>query len=102
MEIVLLVVGLLVGALVGYFFALNKAKPVATDSFESQFAAAAAKVEVLEQQVRQQEQARLDREAKDREEARLLEAIAPVRENLAKMQAAVTKMEEDAISSLAP
>jgi len=95
MEIVLLVVGLLVGALVGYFFALNKAKPVATDSFESQFAAAAAKVEVLEQQVRQQEQARLDREAKDREEARLLEAIAPVRENLAKMQAAVTKMEED-------
>jgi DNA recombination protein RmuC len=93
MEIVLLVIGLLVGGLAGYLFAASRSKPVTDPGLAASLAAASAKVEVLERQVSQQEAARLAREAKDREEARLLEAIAPVRENLAKMQQAVANME---------
>ena len=93
MEIVLLVIGLLVGGLAGYLLAASRSKPVTDPGLAASLAAASAKVEVLERQVSQQEAARLAREAKDREEARLLEAIAPVRENLAKMQQAVANME---------
>lgn len=98
MEIVLLVIGLLVGAVAGYFIAASRGKSAqmqdfAAKTFEAEFAGASARAEALQKQVDQMEAARLAREEKDKQEARLLEALAPMRSKLAEMQTAVTNME---------
>jgi DNA recombination protein RmuC len=100
MEIVLLVIGLVVGAIAGYFVAASRSKAATAKSFEAEYMGAQARAETLQRQVDQMEAARLAKEAKEREENRLMEALAPVRENLNKMQDAVTKMEAERIEQV--
>ena len=100
MEIVLLVIGLAVGAVAGYFIAASRSKGTEFKTFEAEFAGAQARADQLQRQVDQMEAARLAKEAKEQEENRLLTALAPVRENLSKMQDAVTKMEAERIEQV--
>jgi DNA recombination protein RmuC len=101
METYLLVLaGLLVGALIGWLLRGN-AKPSGIDgavASASELADAKARVQLLGNQVTQLEAQRVARDAKDREENRLLQELAPVKENLAKMQNAVTEMERERLS----
>ncbi len=100
----LLSIGLLVGALLGWLLRGNvKPSGVATGlesavASASELADAKARVELLLSQVTQLEGQRVARDAKDREENRLLQELAPVKENLAKMQTAVTEMERERLS----
>jgi len=101
MEFILyLLIGLIVGAVAGYFIGAGRSKAQGSKTFEADFAAANARAEVLQAQVNQLEAARLEREAKDARENRLLQELAPVREQLGQMREAVTKMEADRIENL--
>ncbi|MFM5952049.1 MAG: DNA recombination protein RmuC [Micrococcales bacterium] len=101
MEFILyLLIGLIVGAVAGYFIGAGLSKAQGSKTFEADFAAANARAEVLQAQVNQLEAARLEREAKDARENRLLQELAPVREQLGQMREAVTKMEADRIENL--
>ena len=103
MEYVLLVIGLLVGAIAGFAIASSRAKtaqvtPVKT--FEVEYAGAQARVEELQRQVAQLESQRVAREEKDRQENRLVSELAPVKENLRLMQEAVQKMETERVQQV--
>ena len=103
MEYVLLIIGLVVGAIAGFAIATSRAKtaqvtPVKT--FEVEFAAAQARVEELQRQVAQLEQQRVAREEKERQENRLVNELAPVKENLRLMQEAVQKMETERVQQV--
>jgi DNA recombination protein RmuC len=103
MEYVLLLVGLLVGAIAGFAIASSRSKnaqalPVKT--FEVEFAAAQARAQALEAQIAQLEAQRISREEKDRQENRLINELAPVKENLRQMQEAVQKMETERVQQV--
>jgi DNA recombination protein RmuC len=103
MEYVLLIIGLVVGAIAGFAIATSRAKtaqvtPVKT--FEVEFAAAQARVEELQRQVAQLELQRFAREEKERQENRLVNELAPVKENLRLMQEAVQKMETERVQQV--
>lgn len=98
--ILYLLIGLVVGAVAGYFIGSGRSKAQGSKTFEADFAAANARAEVLQAQVTQLEAARVEREAKDAKENRLLQELAPVREQLGQMREAVTKMEADRIENL--
>ena len=103
MEYVLLIIGLVVGAIAGFAIATSRAKtaqvtPVKT--FEVESAAAQARVEELQRQVAQLEQQRVAREEKERQENRLVNELAPVKENLRLMQEAVQKMETERVQQV--
>ena len=103
MEYVLLIIGLVVGAIASFAIATSRAKtaqvtPVKT--FEVEFAAAQARVEELQRQVAQLEQQRVAREEKERQENRLVNELAPVKENLRLMQEAVQKMETERVQQV--
>ena len=98
--ILYLLIGLVVGAVAGYFIGSGRTKAQGSKTFEADFAAANARAEVLQAQVTQLEAARVEREAKDAKENRLLQELAPVREQLGQMREAVTKMEADRIENL--
>lgn len=103
MEYVLLTVGLLIGAIAGFAFASlqkNKNGSNAPQTFQVEYAAAAAKAQALEAQVAQLEAARLSREEKDRQENRLVAELAPVKENLRQMQEAVQTMERERVQQV--
>ena len=92
-----LIVGLLVGAALGWLIAARgKGSANPTDAIA--LADAKARVELLQQQVVQLETDRASREAREREENKLLQELAPVKDNLDKMQAAVSKMESERLS----
>jgi DNA recombination protein RmuC len=100
---VLLLVGLLVGAIAGFAIASSRSKnaqalPVKT--FEVEFAAAQARAQALEAQIAQLEAQRISREEKDRQENRLINELAPVKENLRQMQEAVQKMETERVQQV--
>lgn len=99
-NILYLVIGVILGALVGYFVGASRSKSVEGKTFEAEYAAANAKAEVLAAQVLQLEAARAEREAKDAKENKLLQELAPVKEQLGQMREAVTKMEADRIENL--
>ncbi|MEY4743622.1 MAG: hypothetical protein RIR34_961 [Actinomycetota bacterium] len=103
MEYVLLLVDLLVGAIAGFAIASSRSKnaqalPVKT--FEVEFAAAQARAQALEAQIAQLEAQRISREEKDRQENRLINELAPVKENLRQMQEAVQKMETERVQQV--
>ncbi|MEN9715241.1 MAG: hypothetical protein RJA35_708 [Actinomycetota bacterium] len=100
MEIVLLVIGLVVGGIAGYFIAVGRIKPASAKTFEAEYAAANARAELLQAQVKSLEDARIARQNKDDQENRLLTALAPVRENLERMQIAVAKMENERVEQV--
>ena len=92
-----LIVGLVVGAALGWLIASRgKGSDNPTDAIA--LADAKARVELLQQQVGQLETDRASREAREREENKLLQELAPVKDNLDKMQAAVSKMESERLS----
>jgi DNA recombination protein RmuC len=99
-NILFLVVGAALGVAAGYFIGASRSKAAESKTFEAEFAAANAKAEVLQAQVTQLEAARVQRDAKDAQENKLLQELAPVREQLGQMREAVTKMEADRIENL--
>lgn len=99
-NILFLVVGAALGVAAGYFIGASRSKTAESKTFEAEFAAANAKAEVLQAQVTQLEAARVQRDAKDAQENKLLQELAPVREQLGQMREAVTKMEADRIENL--
>ena len=103
MEYVLLIIGLVVGAIAGFAIATSRAKTAQVTplkTFEVEYADARARVEELQRQVAQLEQQRVAREEKDRQENRLVNELAPVKENLRLMQEAVQKMETERVQQV--
>jgi DNA recombination protein RmuC len=99
-NILFLVVGAVLGVAAGFFIGASRSKTAEGKTFEADFAAANARAEVLQAQVTQLEAARVQRDAKDAQENKLLQELAPVREQLGQMREAVTKMEADRIENL--
>jgi DNA recombination protein RmuC len=96
--IIFLIVGALLGVAAGFFIGKGRAASVplpVDNNLESALADARARVELLTKQVDQLEAQRVSREAKDAQENKLLIELAPVKDNLAKMQAAVQQMEDN-------
>jgi DNA recombination protein RmuC len=99
-NILYLVMGAVLGVAAGFFIGASRSKSQAGKTFEVEYAAANAKAEALQVQVTQLEAARTQREAKEAQENRLLQELAPVKEQLGQMREAVTKMEADRIENL--
>jgi DNA recombination protein RmuC len=99
-NILYLVIGVILGAAAGFFFGASRSKGSAGKTFEVEYAAANATVEALQTQITQLEAARIQREAKDAQENKLLQELAPVKEQLDQMRTAVTNMEATRIENL--
>ena len=95
--ILYLIIGLIVGAGLGWLLA-SRSKAGASPDGQIALADAKARVELLQQQVTQLETDRASREARERQENKLLQELAPVKENLTKMQEAVSKMETERLT----
>ena len=102
-EIIYVLVGAVLGGIAGYFVGAGRSKSSNNDvtNLKAELAAASATAAALKLQTQQMESARLAREAKDQQESRLIESIAPMREKLAEMQAAVTGMEKQRAEQVA-
>ena len=98
--IVYLVIGVALGLVAGFFIGLSRAKSASGKTFEVEYAAANARAEALQSQVTQLEAARVAREAKDAQENKLLQELAPVKDQLGQMREVVTKMEEERVANL--
>ena len=98
-NIIFLIVGAVLGVTAGFFIGTSRSKSAEGKTFEADYAAANARAEVLQTQVNQLEAARVQRDAKDAQENKLLQELAPVREQLGQMREAVTKMEADRIEN---
>ena len=99
-NILFLIVGAVLGVAAGFFIGAGRSKAAEGKTFEVEFAGANARAEALQEQVTQLEAARIQRDAKDAQENRLLQELAPVKEQLGQMREAVTKMETDRIENL--
>ncbi|MFM2385222.1 MAG: hypothetical protein RL166_1096 [Actinomycetota bacterium] len=99
-NIIYLLFGSVLGLAAGFFMGAARRKAEAAETFEAEYAAANAKAEVLQAQVTQLEAARIQREAKDAQENKLLQELAPVKDQLDQMRSAVTKMEAERIENL--
>jgi len=102
-EIIYVLVGAVLGGLAGYFVGAGRSKSSNDEvaAVRAELAAASATAAALQLQTQQMESARLAREAKDQQESRLIESIAPMREKLAEMQAAVSGMEKQRAEQVA-
>jgi DNA recombination protein RmuC len=92
---IFLAIGLVLGVAVGFVVGKNRATGPSDANSAALLADARARVEMLTQQIQSLEAVRVERERKDQEENRLLQELAPVKENLKQMREAVTKMETD-------
>ncbi|MEY3855603.1 MAG: hypothetical protein RJA45_73 [Actinomycetota bacterium] len=99
-NILYLVIGVILGVAAGFFIGASRSKASAGKTFEVEYAAANAKAEALQTQINQLEAARIQREAKDAQENKLLQELAPVKEQLDQMRTAVTQMEATRIENL--
>ena len=95
--ILYLIIGLIVGVVIGWLLA-SRSKVASSPDGQIALADAKARVELLQQQVTQLETDRASREARERQENKLLQELAPVKENLTKMQEAVSKMETERLT----
>ena len=96
---IFLAVGLIAGALIGWLVASRKTQ-TATDSAEPQelrirLATAEATIVGLNGQLAQNLTEKQQRDARDREENRLLQALAPVKVHLEQMQLTVATLEKE-------
>lgn len=99
---IFLAVGLVIGALLGWLLSGKKTRGGDDQSAQAeaqqlrvQLASAQATVEGLNAQLAQHLAERRERDERDREESKLLQAIAPVREHLAQMQQTVANLEKE-------
>lgn len=90
---VYLIIGLVVGALIGWLFG-SRNKVVGAD------VAAITRAEMLQQQVDQLEAQRVARDERERQENKLVTELAPVKENLRQMQEAVAAMERERVEQV--
>ncbi len=91
-----LLAGLIAGGLLGWFIASARKKSGAESSDTAiALASANTRAEMLEAQVAQLTSAQVARDERDRQENKLLQELAPVKENLTRMQTAVTNMERE-------
>jgi DNA recombination protein RmuC len=96
MELIYLALGLLVGALLGFLITSLRQKSRGSDSqLAIRLAAAEATVAGLNSQLERSEGERKEREARDREENRLLKELAPVKDRLEQMQISVAALEKE-------
>jgi DNA recombination protein RmuC len=93
-------VGLVLGVVVGYFVGASRNKGTQDTSSVARLAAAEATVAALTTQLAEANRERLAREEKEAKENRLLQELAPVKEQLGQMREAVTKMERERVENL--
>ena len=90
---VFLIIGLVIGAIVGWLLG-SRGKGAGGD------VAVATRAEMLQQQVDQLEAQRIARDERDREENKLVNELAPVKENLKQMREAVAAMERERVEQV--
>jgi len=101
MDVLLYVVtGLVIGAIAGFLVGASRATGAAVPGSETvklstDLAAAGATISQLEIRIRELQQDIANRAAKEQQENRLVNELAPVKENLRQMQEAVQKMESE-------
>jgi len=96
MEVIFLTLGLVVGAIIGALVATLRFKSASSDnSLAIKLAAAEATVSGLSSQLERAEADRLQREQREREENRLIQELAPVKDRLEQMQLTVTALEKE-------
>ena len=92
-------IGLVVGALIGWLIAARKSGPTsATDDAQDlrvKLASAEATIAGLNGQLAQNAAEKRDRDERDREENKLLQALAPVKVHLEQMQLTVATLEKE-------
>ncbi|MEY4434213.1 MAG: hypothetical protein RIR16_253 [Actinomycetota bacterium] len=90
-----LLLGLVIGASLGYLF--SKAKAPRTQSAQIDLAAALARSAELQNQIDQLQRERTERDERDREENRLLQVLTPVKAQIEQMQHTVARLEKDRV-----
>jgi DNA recombination protein RmuC len=96
MELIFLTLGLVVGAIIGLLIAALRFKSGGSDnSLAIKLAAAEATVSGLSSQLERAEADRLQREQREKQENRLIQELAPVKDRLEQMQLTVTALEKE-------
>ena len=96
MELIYLAIGMAVGAVIGVLVATLRFKAQSSDSsLAIKLASAEATVSGLTQALEKAEQERKERDARDREESRLIQELAPVKDRLEQMQKSVAALEKE-------
>lgn len=96
MELIYLGIGLVFGSLVGFMFATLRYRAQSSDSsLAVKLASAEATVAGLAQQLERSEAWRKEREERDRQENRLIQELAPVKDRLEQMQRTVAELEKE-------
>ena len=96
MELIYLSIGLAVGALIGVLVATLLFRAKASDSsLAIQLASAEATVSGLNAALLRAEEDRKEREVREREESRLIQELAPVKDRLEQMQISVKALEKE-------
>ena len=95
--VIYLLVGAAFGGALGWVIG-SRGKAGASPDGQAALADAKARVELLQKQVTQLETERDARQAREEKEQVLLRELAPVKENLTKMQEAVAKMETERVT----
>ncbi|MEY4423389.1 MAG: hypothetical protein RLZZ258_492 [Actinomycetota bacterium] len=94
-----LTIGLVVGAVIGWLIASSRKSASTPESQEQalliQAAGLQAQIAGLEAQLGQARNEKLERDERDREENKLLQALAPVKVHLEQMQGVVTRLEKE-------
>jgi DNA recombination protein RmuC len=96
MELIYLSIGLLIGAVIGALIASLRFRTKGSDSsLAIQLASAEATVAGLNAALLRAEEDRKQREAREREESRLIAELAPVKDRLEQMQISVKALEKE-------
>ena len=96
MELIYLGIGLAVGLVIGVLIAMLRSKGPASDSsLAIKLASAEATVSGLTAQLETANRERLAKDERDREENRLIQELAPVKDRLEQMQLSVASLEKE-------
>ena len=96
MELIYLTIGMIVGAVIGLLVASLRFKAQSSDSsLAIKLASAEATVTGLNQALEKADQDRKERDAREREESRLIQELAPVKDRLEQMQKSVAALEKE-------
>lgn len=96
MELIYLAIGMAIGVLVGVLVASLRFKAQSSDSsLAIKLASAEATVSALSTALEKAEADRKDRESRERQESRLIQELAPVKDRLEQMQNSVKALEKE-------